>query len=68
MKVEYEKPWFVKPKLGEDQTNIVMNSSYTISLSFNVGENYKKDNNIGTCPVRNSSKRQRLNLRGSEIN
>ena len=47
MKIEYEKPWFLKPKLGEDQTNIVMNSSYTISLSFNVGENYKKDNKIG---------------------
>jgi len=47
MKVEYEKPWFVKPKLGEDQTNIIMNPSYTISLSFSVGQNYKRDNKIG---------------------
>lgn len=47
MKVEYEKPWFVKPKLGEDQKNIIMNSSYTISLSFSVGQNYKRDDKIG---------------------
>jgi organic radical activating enzyme len=47
MKVEYEKPWFVKPKLGEDQTNIIMNPSYTISLSFSVGQNYKRDDKIG---------------------
>jgi MoaA/NifB/PqqE/SkfB family radical SAM enzyme len=47
MKVEYEKPWFVKPKLGEDQKNIIMNSSYTISLSFSIGQNYKRDDKIG---------------------
>jgi organic radical activating enzyme len=47
MKIEYEKPWFVKPKLGEDQTNIIMNPSYTISLSFSVGQNYKRDDKIG---------------------
>lgn len=47
MKIEYEKPWFVKPKLGEEQTNIIMNPSYTISLSFSVGQNYKRDNKIG---------------------
>lgn len=47
MKVEYEKPWFVKPKLGVDQKNIIMNSSYTISLSFSVGKNYKRDDKIG---------------------
>ena len=38
---------FVKPKLGEDQKNIIMNSSYTISLSFSVGQNYKRDDKIG---------------------
>lgn len=47
MKIEYEKPWFVKPKLGENQTNIIMNPSYTISLSFSVGQNYKRDDKIG---------------------
>tara|TARA_R110000868_G_scaffold254033_3_gene510678 strand:+ start:936 stop:3032 length:2097 start_codon:yes stop_codon:yes gene_type:complete len=47
MKIEYEKPWFVKPKLGEEQTNIIMNPSYTISLSFSVGQNYKRDDKIG---------------------
>ena len=47
MKIEYDKPWFVKPKLGEEQTNIIMNPSYTISLSFSVGQNYKRDNKIG---------------------
>ena len=47
MKIDYEKPWFVKPKLGEDQTNIIMNQSYTISLSFSVDQNYKKDDKIG---------------------
>ena len=47
MKIEYEKPWFVKPKLGEEQTNIIMNPSYTISLSFLVGKNFKRDDKIG---------------------
>ena len=47
MKIEYEKPWFVKPKLGEEQTNIIMNPSYTISLSFSVEQNYKRDDKIG---------------------
>ncbi len=47
MKIEYEKPWFVKPKLGENQTNVIMNRTYTISLSFSVGQNYRKDNKIG---------------------
>ena len=30
--------YIVKPKLGEEQTNIIMNPSYTISLSFLVGK------------------------------
>jgi organic radical activating enzyme len=47
MKIEYEKPWFLKPKLGENQTNIIMSPSYTISLSFSVGQNYKRDDKIG---------------------
>ena len=47
MKIEYEKPWFVKPKLGEEQTNIIMNPSYTISLSFLVGKNFKRNDKIG---------------------
>jgi organic radical activating enzyme len=47
MKIEYEKPWFVKPKLGEIQSNIIMSPSYTISLSFSVGQNYKRDDKIG---------------------
>lgn len=47
MKIEYEKPWFLKPKLGEVQTNIIMDSPYTISLSFNINSNYKKDDRIG---------------------
>jgi len=47
MKVEYEKPWLLKPKLGENQKNIIMSSSYTISLTFSVKQNYKKDDKVG---------------------
>ncbi len=47
MKVEYEQPWFLNPKIGQSSANIIMNSSYTISLSFSIGEDYKKDDKVG---------------------
>jgi len=47
MKIEYSKPWFLKPKSTEDQTNIISDGLYTISLTFRVLKNYKQDNKIG---------------------
>lgn len=47
MRIEYQKPWFVKPKLTEPQTNALIEGKFTVSLSFQVGNDYKKDNKIG---------------------
>lgn len=47
MRVEYQKPWFLKPKLSQPQSNIIMNGSYSISITFKVEKNFKKDNKIG---------------------
>ena len=47
MKIEYQKPWFLKPKLSQPQTNIITTNNYTISLTFKVDKSYKKDNKIG---------------------
>lgn len=47
MKIEYEQPWFLNPKIGQSSSNVIMNSSYTISLSFFIDENYKKDDKVG---------------------
>ena len=47
MKIEYQKPWFLKPKLTQPQTNILTEGNFTISLSFKVEKNFKKDNKIG---------------------
>ena len=47
MKIEYQKPWFLKPKLSQPQTNVIINNNYTISLTFKVDKTYKKDNKIG---------------------
>ena len=46
MRIDYQKPWFIKPKLTEPQTNPLIDSKFTISLSFSVDKNYKKDNKI----------------------
>jgi pyruvate-formate lyase-activating enzyme len=47
MKIDYQKPWFLKPKLTQPQTNVIANNNYTISLTFKVDKTYKKDNKIG---------------------
>ncbi len=47
MKIEYQKPWFLKPKLNQPQTNVISSSNYSITLTFKVDKNYKKDTKIG---------------------
>jgi organic radical activating enzyme len=47
MKIEYQKPWFLKPKLTEDQTNIITRGCYSINITFKVDKSYNKDNKIG---------------------
>jgi organic radical activating enzyme len=47
MKIEYQKPWFLKPKLTQSQTNILSNGKFSINLTFKVDKIYKKDNKIG---------------------
>lgn len=47
MKIQYQKPWFLKPKIGENQSNPIMLDDFTISLSFRVGKNFKRDEKIG---------------------
>ena len=47
MKIEYQKPWFLKPKLTEEQTNIITRGCYSINITFKVDKSYNKDNKIG---------------------
>jgi hypothetical protein len=47
MKIEYQKPWFLKPKLTQPQTNILSNGKFSINLTFKVDKFYKKDSKIG---------------------
>ena len=47
MKIEYQKPWFLKPKLNQPQTNVISSGNYSITLTFKVDKNYKKDTKIG---------------------
>jgi organic radical activating enzyme len=47
MKIEYEKPWYLKVNPGEEQTNIILKKEYTISLSFRVGRHFARDEKIG---------------------
>ena len=47
MKIDYQKPWFLKPKITQPQTNILSNGKFSINLTFRVGKLYKKDNKIG---------------------
>jgi hypothetical protein len=47
MKIDYQKPWFLKPKLTQSQINILTEGNFTINLSFKVDKDYKKDNKIG---------------------
>ena len=47
MKIEYEKPWYLKVNPGEEQTNLILKKEYTISLSFRVGRYFARDEKIG---------------------
>jgi len=47
MKIEYQKPWFLKPKLTEEQTNILTRGSYSINITFKIDKSYNKDNKVG---------------------
>jgi hypothetical protein len=47
MKIEYEKPWYLKVNSGEEQTNLILKKEYTISLSFRVGRYFARDEKIG---------------------
>ena len=47
MKIEYQKPWFLKPKLTQPQTNILSKGKFSINLTFKVDKFYKKDSKIG---------------------
>jgi organic radical activating enzyme len=47
MKIDYQKPWFLKPKITQPQTNILSNGKFSINLTFRVDRVYKKDNKIG---------------------
>ena len=47
MRIEYLKPWFLKPKSTESQTNIITDGPFTISTTFRVSRDYKQDNKIG---------------------
>ena len=47
MRIDYQKPWFLKPKITQPQTNILSNGKFSINLTFRVGKLYKKDNKIG---------------------
>jgi len=41
MRIEYQKPWFLKSKSSE--TNILVNRNFSLSVSFKVEKNFKKD-------------------------
>ena len=47
MKIEYEKPWYLKPNRGQTRTNLILRDEYTISLSFRVGKYFARDEKIG---------------------
>lgn len=47
MKIEYGKPWFLKPKSTEDQTNILSDGPFTVSLTFRVLSDFRQDDKIG---------------------
>lgn len=47
MRIEYQKPWFLKPKANQPQTNVISSNNYSITLTFKVDKNYKKDTKIG---------------------
>ena len=47
MKIEYEKPWYLKPNIGQTRTNLILRDEYTISLSFRVGKYFARDEKIG---------------------
>jgi hypothetical protein len=45
MKIEYMKPWCIKPKLNEN--NLLADKSFTLTISFSVSEDFKKDRKYG---------------------
>lgn len=47
MKIEYGKPWYITSNLSEPINNVLSEGPYTISITFRVDKNYKKDNKIG---------------------
>lgn len=51
MKIEYQKPWFIKPKLNEDQSNVITQGSFTINISFKIKRDFIKDKKIGFIGV-----------------
>jgi hypothetical protein len=51
MRIEYQKPWFLKPKLHEIQSNIITQGSFSINISFKIGKDFEKDYKIGFLGV-----------------
>jgi hypothetical protein len=47
MKIDYQKPWFLRPKLTEPQTNKLTDGPYSVTITFKIGKNFKKDDKIG---------------------
>ena len=33
MRIDYQKPWFLKPKITQPQTNILSNGKFSINFS-----------------------------------
>ena len=52
MRIEYQKPWFLKPKLTEEQTNIITRGGYSINITFKIDKSYNKDNKVGTLDIK----------------
>lgn len=51
MKIDYKNPWFIKPKLNEEQSNIITQGRFTINISFKIKRDFIKDNKIGFIGV-----------------
>ena len=47
MRIEYGKPWHLKSKLDLFNKNLLMNRSFTLTISFKVEKDFKKDEKIG---------------------
>jgi hypothetical protein len=51
MRIEYQKPWFIKPKLQEIQSNIITQGNFSINISFKIGRDFQKDYKSGFLGV-----------------